>query len=1035
MFDTPFIAISYGNGHILNAVINAIAGAMDNSSGFKSILHLMMLFGFIVAIYTMMAKGNPKQLLLWLISGYILYSVLIVQKMPLLVHDRISKEYFSIDRVPLGLGVFASIASQTGDALTQLFEKFFSLPDDLQYSHSGFLMAAKVASQSQQVQISNPQLRQDLNRFMQRCVFYDLLLHRYSLEELKQQADVWQFIKNNTSKTRRFSYQDELPTCKDGVKKLDIKLQQEIAVNSVKLGKEFFHKNTKQSSKTREQSSQQNNLTTTAIESSSLQPIHGDKFHEAIGEAALTQLASTIQYLAGVSQTAGTMMKQALIGNAMHNALMQQAAQVDSAASLALYSNTRANALLLTKFQGGADLALTWLPVMKNVMQALLYGGFMLMAVLMFLPGGFTSVKGYLKTLMWIELWSPLYAVLHLVMLEAAKYSSMVAVGDAANAAITLNNYLAFADTNAAMVMYAGYATLSIPLIAWGLVNGGDMAVTTLASGLSGIVQQATGRVAEEATSGNISLRNIQYDTQYAFNSSANHFDHNARFQAGAISEQLPGGSVATINADGAQTLDVRGAISHLPLSNNLTKSLRSGVQQQIDATEQTALQQYQQYNQQVAAAIRNVDELATQVTSSEATADTDAINQSTNINHSLADFHNITSRFAANNNISQDHANRFIARAYADANVSFNTDSSIFTKPISMLTGASLHGKSGVGVEGDNSDSSQDQMLYQKALDYVAQSNFSEHFNQTLNSLHDNQYRSGDEKIDRLAEQAVSSYDESEQSNSSMQALHQRSNALHDLANMVKEDGLQTTLALDQSFYSWFLTQSTPDGGNLTAASIEQIMLHNPDLATQYAEQFLADKVATMTANYAENSAEIAAKPLQSSLDNYSGHTTLQDSYQQASSSLAKHDISKQHEAQKQQIYDQAKQKDLDLQQPISSQIKDQSIELQGEIQSKMGDRKYQIKQKINETKNDISTKGKFKRMSQNIDVGEINNWTNYSKFGYEWKDYTDPDGKNYLPDLSFLKIPSAIGNQYNLTKSQPHKQIPVSDDETTRK
>ena len=129
------------------------------------------------------------------------------------VIDRITpSQYYHVANVPFGLGFFASVASSVGDSQTQLFEKIYHWPDSSQqpsYSKTGFLMYAKLASDVQAIAVHDPIFAQDLDHFMDQCVFYDILLGKYTLNDLMQTEDIWGFIGSHSpSMARAFQYTD-----------------------------------------------------------------------------------------------------------------------------------------------------------------------------------------------------------------------------------------------------------------------------------------------------------------------------------------------------------------------------------------------------------------------------------------------------------------------------------------------------------------------------------------------------------------------------------------------------------------------------------------------------------------------------------------------------------------------------------------------------------------------------------------------------------------------------------------------------------
>src|SRR3546814_7694443 len=80
----------------------------------------------------------------------------------------------------------ASFTSQAGDYLTRSAELVFGLPDDLNYSKNGMIYGARLLESTRSLRISDPEFAANFDEHVRQCVFYDLLLGRYSMKELSE---------------------------------------------------------------------------------------------------------------------------------------------------------------------------------------------------------------------------------------------------------------------------------------------------------------------------------------------------------------------------------------------------------------------------------------------------------------------------------------------------------------------------------------------------------------------------------------------------------------------------------------------------------------------------------------------------------------------------------------------------------------------------------------------------------------------------------------------------------------------------------
>ena len=78
-------------------------------------------------------------------------------------------------------------------------------------------MASNLVTASSTFQITDPVFENNLQDFINQCVFYDLLLNKYSAQDLLSTSNIWQFVTQNASPARAFMYNHTVVTCKDGV--------------------------------------------------------------------------------------------------------------------------------------------------------------------------------------------------------------------------------------------------------------------------------------------------------------------------------------------------------------------------------------------------------------------------------------------------------------------------------------------------------------------------------------------------------------------------------------------------------------------------------------------------------------------------------------------------------------------------------------------------------------------------------------------------------------------------------------------------
>ena len=85
----------------------------------------------------------------------------------------------------------------------------FGLPGDLNYSKNGMIYGARLYDATRSLRISDPEFAANLDEHFRQCVFYDVLLGRYSMKELAETNDIWATIApGSQARAQRFLTRD-----------------------------------------------------------------------------------------------------------------------------------------------------------------------------------------------------------------------------------------------------------------------------------------------------------------------------------------------------------------------------------------------------------------------------------------------------------------------------------------------------------------------------------------------------------------------------------------------------------------------------------------------------------------------------------------------------------------------------------------------------------------------------------------------------------------------------------------------------------
>ena len=130
----------------------------------------------------------------WLLTYFALTSVILLPNARVIIQDRTGGPSYTVQSIPLGLALLANLTTSVGTGFTELVESVFHTPNDLSYTQSGMLMGARMVTAGTRFEVSDSAFKQSLESFVKQCVFYDVLLHKYSLDTLRQQPNIWHFI-------------------------------------------------------------------------------------------------------------------------------------------------------------------------------------------------------------------------------------------------------------------------------------------------------------------------------------------------------------------------------------------------------------------------------------------------------------------------------------------------------------------------------------------------------------------------------------------------------------------------------------------------------------------------------------------------------------------------------------------------------------------------------------------------------------------------------------------------------------------------
>ena len=477
-----------GGGEYIVNVLNAVA-AWTGAGGYKSLIQVALVMGMALAVIVLAFNQDWRAWLNWFLGATLIYMCLMVPRMDVHVTDRVNPSLApaTVANVPLGLALMASFTSQAGDYLTRSAELVFGLPDDLNYSKNGMIYGARLLEATRSLRINDPEFAANFDEHVRQCVFYDILLGRYSMKELSQSSDIWATIApGSAARAQKFvtrqaddSVTASIVTCREAYTSLSNQWAGLIDEMTLVAGRQLYPRQT-----------------------------------EALARAKLlADLPVAYQYLSGVSQSASAIFRQVLTINAMNQA-MHGFAGASGTTSVDVFAQTRADIQTERTYSSIAHNAMKWVPILNVVLTVVFYALFPVLFPLFLMPrSGPLALRGYVTGFFYLAAWGPLFVILHMILMFKGASDVAAASG---STGLSLATFGGMSDVNSDIGVLAGYLVASIPFLAGGVAKGA-MAISTQATSYLNPSQNAAEEAAREASTGNVSLGNSNIDNSSVF--------------------------------------------------------------------------------------------------------------------------------------------------------------------------------------------------------------------------------------------------------------------------------------------------------------------------------------------------------------------------------------------------------------------------------------------------------------------------------------------------------------------------------------
>lgn len=749
--------VTYGGGEYLEKLFNAVALVFNGGNGglIQPFCIIISSLGILWATIKAFKSSSAGSLIIeYLFPLMILMGFLMVPTSTVHVEDILKRKFYNIDNVPFLLAKFSELTSTLGYRLTQMMESVMHVSDEpdskLKYSNSGMLFGAETALNISQYRITNGNLEQNMKQVAKQCILYDLALGKYSIDELKKTNNLWDFLNTNTSNVRIIPYLNPIDDKK---------------ANNGKIAQYETCKK--------------------ALEK--MEPLFAKEKNYYSQHEILKHLPLTFQALTGIQKNKEELIGQQLMMNVLSNEYSGKG-----------FAKSRAQDQQRSIYQNIGSLASDSLVSMRAVLEAFICGVFIIIVPLCYLPGGLTYIKTWMMMTIWIQLWPPLYAILNYIMQVSAQSHAKSIFYNLSNEfqGLSIFTSIGLQNLNEDIHAMSGYLSMSIPCIAFFILQGGMYSINQLSGMLSSPAQSAGNSAATELSSGNYSLASTNFGQT--------HFQNSTAFQKNFAPSLSTGFS--TINYGNYSEVHGQESLLKQNSSDFRTSVLSDDVfQNNLQKSYQTAQTHVEGAQKTFSDSISNHARSMTDIT--EHFANGKNFNQSISEREALDIQESARYMQSAAENWGSQHgiSTRKSLETLVDAAIGFDL-------PLG-LAGGHTKGQKSLGTSSDESSNS--------AFNIASSEEFQKHYQKVKDFSENQSFTSLSDEGARFVEGYTRSLEEVKSSQQQYQSAYNELNQVSDNLSWAESHSHSIKRSLNQDFMNWANSELAYEGGFSRAKEI----------------------------------------------------------------------------------------------------------------------------------------------------------------------------------------------------------------------
>lgn len=485
---------AYWNGAQVADLWTTLA-LITGTDDYRSLLLCVALFGLICAAAGAAVRYRGGDLIVWIAAMVFIFSAAFVPRVNIAVRDVRSANVQVVQNIPLGIGWPASVISRASYWLTKSFETAFGDVDAARYTRFGVAFPQRVVTTMLSVKPITADGKMSLTNFTERCIVPEILENSVKRQELLNAPDINALISTNgwVNPARRVFMNNKVLTCTQAAEELKKTLEEtEIP----------------------------------ALESRMRLKLNVD-FKDGVNAALSTAIPQAESIMLGVSRTMAESLRQSLMMSAIPDTTMTFAAKAGQAPLSAGVAIARSQGNLASEinYRTLSEMARSALPKLRNILEFTVIGLWPMVFLMMLGTGagGAMVCRAYFTLLISVSLWAPITAIINYLTLHLDMEPMNQLVNSAGG--VTLAAATMIRDAGATSQAMAGSLLWLVPVLAYAVAKGSDMALTAMTSSVLAPASSAAQAQGSQLAMGNVSAGNASLNNASLNNMSGNKTD------------------------------------------------------------------------------------------------------------------------------------------------------------------------------------------------------------------------------------------------------------------------------------------------------------------------------------------------------------------------------------------------------------------------------------------------------------------------------------------------------------------------------